>query len=130
MMGYASEYQIGISSHRRPQVLTTLQQEKQVVDGHLSCICDAHENVSCHHFLWMQGPGRHIRTLHGYWGFLWSHGWYSCPSSSRVLSTIKVLCCLRAGRTVHHSRHVCIPWCRCSLERYHAHHSLRRRDYV
>lgn len=97
-----------------------------MVNGTIAAIRHDYENFSCHHFLWLQGAGRHIRTVHGNWGLLREDGWYLGSDSPRIVPACKVLRRLRARCTMHYPGHLRFPRCRSSSQWYHAHNSLGR----
>ena len=78
MMVFASELCLHKLKRRHTD---SLKYQESLDNGIISAICHGHENLSCHHFLWLQGPGRYIRTFHGDWGLLWADDWYLGPES-------------------------------------------------
>lgn len=50
---------------------------------------DDSADLARHCLVWMQGSRRHFCSFYGHRCFIWSNGWYLCPSFARVISTFK-----------------------------------------
>ena len=79
MMVFASK----LMKHASSASLT--EESKSETSNHndsFASLCNYNEDFSGHHLIWMQSSRRHLRPVHGNWGFIWPYGWYSCASTA------------------------------------------------
>lgn len=58
------------------------QSQAPMDHGIVTGICYCYEDIPCHHFIWLQSPGRNLRALYGNRRIVREDGWYPGASSS------------------------------------------------